>query len=101
MPKIGCICGYIHNLSPIPDEGWVLVRDTDYEELLEVEARQVALSGAPSGTPHFDALVEARSRKLALTHRMYECPECGRLARLAREDGDFVHFFSPEPPRGS
>lgn len=57
MPKLPCICGYVHNLSPIPDDGWVLVKDTDYEELLEVEARRRALSGAPEGTPNFDALI--------------------------------------------
>lgn len=96
MPKLGCICGYVHDLSPIPDDGWVLVRDTDYEELLAVEARREALSGAREGTPNFDALIEADSRASALTHRMYECPECGRLAR---DEGDVFKFFAPEHPQ--
>jgi hypothetical protein len=96
MPKVGCICGYVHNLSPVPDDGWVLVKDTDYEELLRVEARREALSDAREGTQEFDALIEADTRASTLTRRMYECPECGRLAR---EEGDVFHFFSPEHPR--
>lgn len=96
MPKFGCLCGYVHNLSGIPDDGWVLVRDVDYEELLKVEARRVALSGAKPDAPEFDALVEADRRASALTRRMYECPECGRLAR---EEGEVFHFFTPELPR--
>ena len=39
MPvKLACKCGYVHNLSPIPDEGWVTVLDKDYEQLIEAES---------------------------------------------------------------
>jgi len=30
MPKLGCVCGHTHNLTPVPDEGFVLVSDADF-----------------------------------------------------------------------
>jgi hypothetical protein len=30
VPKLVCPCGFVHDLSPIPDDGWVTVRDRDY-----------------------------------------------------------------------
>lgn len=37
MPKLACPCGFIHDLAPIPGDGWLTVRDPDYESLLEAE----------------------------------------------------------------
>ena len=34
MPKLACPCGYVHDLSRIPDLGWVTIRDTSFEEVL-------------------------------------------------------------------
>ncbi len=96
MPKLACICGYVHDLSPIPDDGWILVKDAHYEELLEVEARREALSGAREGTPSFAALLAADHRVGVLTRSMYECPECGRIAL---EENDVFKFFAPEDPQ--
>jgi hypothetical protein len=56
MPKLPCPCGYVHDLSPIPDGGWITVRDSDYEELGE---------GVLSATERHGLL--------------YECPDCGCL----------------------
>ncbi|MBK7395862.1 MAG: hypothetical protein IPJ34_06025 [Myxococcales bacterium] len=81
MPKLVCPCGYVHDLSPIPDDGWVLVRDRDYEALLAWEARREALGKALPGSADFDSLVEADAAVNELTERQYECPGCGRLAR--------------------
>jgi hypothetical protein len=67
MPKLACPCGYIHNLSPIPDHGWVTVRDQDYEALVEAE---VAMHAGDQ---------ERVARSVELTGLLYECPECGRL----------------------
>ena len=39
MPKLACPCGYVHNLSPIPDAGWIIVRDADCEALIAAEVR--------------------------------------------------------------
>ena len=38
MPKVLCPCGFVHDLSPIPDDGWVTVKDRDYESLVAAEA---------------------------------------------------------------
>lgn len=62
MPKLVCKCGYIHNLSPIPDEGWVAVLDKDYEQLIEAESN-------PENDSFFVANVGV----------IYECPECERI----------------------
>jgi hypothetical protein len=66
MPKVTCRCGYQHNLTPCPDDGWITVRDRDYQQLLEVEAAQRDNSSV--GVPAFQ-----------LQGRLYECPACGRL----------------------
>jgi hypothetical protein len=91
MPKIGCICGFVHNLSPIPDDGWVAVRDRDYEKLV---AAWVALSkeeGSVAEAPqqHYTTIADT-------TVRLYECPECGVLAWLTQRDQP-VRFFGPLP----
>jgi len=56
MPKLPCPCGYMHDLTPIPDHGWITVRDRDYEELGE-------------------KVLDATERHGLL----YECPSCGRI----------------------
>ena len=35
MPKLPCPCGYVHDLTPVPDGGWITVRDRDYEDRAE------------------------------------------------------------------
>ena len=67
MRKLACPCGYMHDLSPLPDGGWVTVRDRDYEDLVEAEVAKHF--GHPDGI----------RRSLGLTGLLYLCPECGRL----------------------
>jgi hypothetical protein len=67
MPKLVCRCGYVHDLSPIPDAGWITVRDADYEELVEGERRGSGEEDSPSST------------FVRLTGRIYDCPVCGRV----------------------
>ena len=57
----------MHDLSPLPDGGWVTVRDRDYEDLVEAEVAKHF--GHPDGI----------RRSLGLTGLLYLCPECGRL----------------------
>jgi hypothetical protein len=64
MPKLVCPCGFVHDLSPIPDGGWVTVRDADYEALIESWTGSKVAEGGPSAF-------------VRLTGRLYECPECG------------------------
>ena len=48
MPKLPGPCGYVHNMSPIPDDGWITVRDHDYESLTEAERKIHDISGGGS-----------------------------------------------------
>ena len=83
MPKLVCPCGFVHDLSPIPDDGWITIRDADFEALVESERAQ---PGAAKGEP--SAFVE-------LTGRLYECPECGRVM-WERPDGQTFRIFRPD-----
>jgi hypothetical protein len=67
MPKLACPCGFIHDLSPIPDDGWLTVRDRDYEALIEAEL--AAQAGDDRGS----------ARRVGLWGLLYECPKCRRL----------------------
>jgi hypothetical protein len=48
MPKLTCPCRYVHNLSPIPDEGWLTFRDVDYEKVVDAEIVTNSISGKGS-----------------------------------------------------
>ena len=85
MPKFRCRCGFVHSLSPIPDDGWVAVRDHDYEELVAAEV------GAVQDQANRDASLNVVVR---LTTRLYQCPDCGALAWFQDEDGR-AKFFVP------
>jgi hypothetical protein len=77
VPKLTYPCGFVHDLSPIPDVGWITVRDGDYDELVETERHQG------------DASPRAFVR---LTGRLYECPECGRVMWEKPGEGRFTTF---------
>jgi hypothetical protein len=64
MPKLRCPCGFIHNLSPIPDDGWLTIQDRAFD----------AISSAP--VENVDALLD---RLHLASGSLYECPECRRL----------------------
>ena len=96
MPKLACLCGYVHDLSPIPDAGWVVVRDADYEAFLEAELlRRSHRDEAPSvdyrNISESDA---ASARIISMTSRLYECPRCGTLA-WDTDSPAGIRFFSP------
>ena len=81
MPKIVCTCGYVHDLSPIPDAGWLTVRDADYEALLAAEATRgrPEVAGARRGMPPAPELLAADQLVHAMTGLLYACPQCGEL----------------------
>jgi hypothetical protein len=66
MPKLSCPCGFAHNLTPIPDDGWITVRDREYEELIEAE---LEVQQNPTGS----------DRVVKYWGVLYECPDCGRI----------------------
>ena len=82
MPKLACPCGYVHDLSPVPDAGWVTVRDRDFERLVELECADEARPGAT----------------LPLQGRLYGCPLCGRLM-WRREGATAYDVWAPTTPR--
>jgi hypothetical protein len=66
MPKLGCPCGFIHDLTPIPDDGWVTIPDAD-----------------------MDKPDDGRRRG-----RLYECPHCGRIL-WRKPGGERFEIFLP------
>jgi hypothetical protein len=80
MPKVQCPCGFLHNLTPCPDDGWVTIRDREYESLLDDEM------AAATGDK------EALLRNIDRRGRLYECPECGRI--MWSKPGDRCGTFS-------
>jgi hypothetical protein len=97
MPKLVCPCGYIHNLSLVPDAGWVAVLDRDFEPMLAASARQQQISSAEipaNNQPDFSEWQRCRSIVTAAISRFYECPRCGRL--MWQRPGDtHVTVYSP------
>ena len=66
MPKLACPCGFVHNLSPIPDDGWHTVRDRDFETFLAAELENQATPDSAESGMHF-------------LGSLYECAKCGRI----------------------
>jgi hypothetical protein len=101
MPKLTCPCGYVHNLSPIPDEGWRTIRDKDYDPLIEVLLRREEISKAHGGDVLSqdcpDGMEFRQLSKIAATAWgwLYECPQCGRVL-WQREGEDRFRIFMPE-----
>ncbi len=101
MPKLRCPCGFVHDLSPVPDHGWKTVRDRDYEEVIAAERRRDEISGIPKArdgflSSEFDKLTGSVISKTGL---LYLCPECGRLMWRKERDGIFL-IFKPDHPDG-
>ena len=99
MSKLWCRCGYGHDLAPIPDAGWLTVRDADYDRLLNAEhlCDERATRAGGTDTPDFAAAEQAVAD---LTGLLYECPQCGSLLWKPAGAADF-RCYSPESPTGS
>jgi hypothetical protein len=41
MPELVCPCGFRNNLSPIPDDGWLTVRDRDHDAMSVLSHRNM------------------------------------------------------------
>ena len=74
MPKVRCPCGFLHDLSRIPDDGWLTVRDRDHDAL------------APEDSAAAEGRLSAWRELLRCSGRLYECPECGCLMWSAPGD---------------
>lgn len=71
MPKLACPCGFVHNLSPIPDDAWLTIPDKVYEPLVEAETHTAVLD------ENMDSAADKIWRDSV--GRIYECLKCGRL----------------------
>jgi hypothetical protein len=98
MSKLSCRCGYMHDLAPIPDAGWLTVRDADYDRLLDAEHLCDELATRAGGTDTAD-FAAAEQSVADLTGLLYECPECGSLLWKPAGEAEF-RCYSPEPSAG-
>jgi len=95
MPKLLCPCGYIYNLSDIPDEGWITIRDQDWEEVTEAEIQTAKYSGTKTEEEWEKHIAPAIRTVNDLSGRIYECPQCRRL--MWQKPGENKYeIFSPE-----
>jgi hypothetical protein len=88
----------VHNLSPIPDEGWITIRDQDYEGVVEAERRHYEISGhalPANDHPRMKEWDQATTAIASHSGRLYECPRCGRLM-WAKPKEKVFKVFSPE-----
>jgi hypothetical protein len=98
MSMLWCRCGYGHNLAPIPDAGWLTVRDADYDRLLDAEHACDELAASPGGTDSAE-FAAAEQSVAELTGLLYECPRCGSLLWKPPGATDF-RLYSPDPTSG-
>ena len=95
MPKLACLCGFVHDLSKIPDDGFVVVADVLYERLVVAECERFEQSRKVDA---ITGRVSELDRTVGSVHsRMYECRQCGRLA-WPKKDGAGIVFYRREPP---
>ncbi|MBB5776595.1 hypothetical protein [Nonomuraea jabiensis] len=73
MPKLVCPCGYVHDLSPIPDAGYVTFLDELSDAILHPGAEELDSD-------------ERMGLLIFKTGLLYECPDCGRV--MWRKDYD-------------
>ena len=100
MSKLWCRCGYGHDLAPIPDAGWLTVRDADYDKLLDAEHVCDELAARPGGTDSAD-FAAAEQSVADLTGLLYECPRCGSLLWKPPGAAEFRYYRRESPSAAS
>jgi len=81
MPKLACRCGYVHDLSPIPDDGFQVLPDWATDKLL------YTLDTKPKDWEISEL------RRTALS-RLYDCPNCEAIMWDRAGDGHY-HTYVP------
>jgi hypothetical protein len=84
MPKLCCTCGFVHNLSSIPDDGWLTIRDRDQDEL------------TPDDSTSPDQRIERWHELYRRSGLLYECPQCGRVMWKKRGETVFAIYRREE-----
>ncbi len=95
MPKLACPCGYVHNLSPIPDDGWRAIRDKDLEAYVQHDCAYSSGFNAPPGTLEREASDLGGRETIRMATFLYECPQCGRIM-WRKAKGEHYHIYLPE-----
>ena len=89
MPRLACPCGFVHNLSLIPDDGWLTIRDRDYETLRDAESKHLA------NTDDVTLERDADMKWSRMVGRFYQCPKCGRIMWACAEEKTY-RVYLPE-----
>lgn len=95
MPKLACPCGFIHDLSPIPDDGWRAIRDKDLEAYFRHDRAYSEGFDATKVEAEREASDAGCSEKARMTTLLYDCPRCGRIM-WRKERGGSYHIYLPE-----
>jgi hypothetical protein len=83
MPKLPCWCGYVHNLSAIPDDGFQVLPDWATDKLLY------------ASVPALDDREIDDLRRTALS-RLYLCPNCEAIMWDRAGDDHFTTYLRRE-----
>lgn len=99
MPKLVCPCGYVHDLSPIPDDGWTTIRDQNYEGVISAWELLNEISGGSQVPRDNHPRIKEYDRAMRTTvdscGRLYQCPECKRVMWQKAGEESYV-VLSPE-----
>jgi hypothetical protein len=94
MPKLACPCGFVHDLSAIPDNGWRTIRDKDMEAYLHHNRAYSDGFSAPEGSPERQASDIGGCETSRMVGLLDDCPQCGRIIwRKVREEE--YHIYLP------
>jgi len=95
MPKLACPCGFIHDLSSIPDDGWRAIRDKDLKAYVRHDRAYSEGFNAPEASAEREASNTGGCETVRMATLLFECPQCGRIMwRKAR--GEKYHIYLPE-----
>ena len=91
MPKMRCPCDeFTHDLTPIPDDGWMTIRDKEFEAFIDEYIRDMERPAPENwGQPEYEG-------ESVFTGRLYECPKCGRIMWRSVRDSDTYRVFRPD-----
>lgn len=95
MPKLACPCGFVHNLSPIPDDGWRAIRDKDMEAYSQHDRAYSEGFNAAEGSPEREASDLGGRETVRMVTLLYECSQCGRIM-WRKAWGEKYHIYLPE-----
>lgn len=86
MLKLACPCGFVHNLSPVPDAGFLTIPNRIYESLLEADVHRDVTNETT-----YSAADKIWEEHVGL---MYQCPRCERLMWMKANE-DTYQIYEP------